>query len=183
MRGFHRNKLPSSSARAIKRAALPLFFLIPKIDSPFNRPKTKTTQHSQISTLTFRSNADRIPPKAYSFRQPETMSETPPHSLNDSIGQCGSNDEPLPPPLKPPSHEPARIPSPDLLIFNLDVPRSPTLTLPEDFKFPDPPVVLQNTTGLNQSNKTSTNPVEPQQQQTALEICKYLSSFYSDLRN
>lgn len=76
MRGFHRNKLPSSSARAINRAALPLFFLIPKIDSPFNRPKTKTTQHSQISTLTFRSNADRIPPKAYSFRQPETMSET-----------------------------------------------------------------------------------------------------------
>ncbi|KAL0683242.1 hypothetical protein Bca4012_050090 [Brassica carinata] len=108
------------------------------------------------------------------------MSKAPSNSSNTSTGQCGSSEEPLPPPLKSPSPEPARLPSPDLLIFNPNVPQSPTLTLPENFKFPDPPVVPQSTTEPNQTNTLSENLVEPQQQHTPLEIYNEHMNLFGD---
>ncbi|KAL0696027.1 hypothetical protein Bca4012_063207 [Brassica carinata] len=103
------------------------------------------------------------------------MPKTPPHSLDGSAGQCGSNDVPHPPLIEPePSPEQQNIPSPDLLIDN-EIPRSPTLTLPEDFKFPDLPVVPQNRAA---ENSASSSRHEELSKLSALEICKYHSALY-----
>ncbi|KAG2262020.1 hypothetical protein Bca4012_013323 [Brassica carinata] len=98
--------------------------------------------------------------KHHLLRQLEIMPETPQHSFIDSIGQGDSSNEPLPPPLNPSnSPEPMLEDNSDLLIFETEMPRSPTLTLPEDFKFPDPPV-----------NSTSSSLPKTLSQLSALEI-------------
>ncbi|KAG2311556.1 hypothetical protein Bca52824_023113 [Brassica carinata] len=56
-----------------------------------------------------------------------------------------------------------------------EIPRSPTLTLPEDFKFPDPPVVPQNSTAVNSASSSIR---EELSKLSALEICKYHSALH-----